>query len=91
MNFENNVTERNLIYKYIRFNIKITKFRHNYKYIINLKLDFSRHIYAADQSVVNAPPLGGAASPCRLTYLSKLARGDIGAQHISSKAPLCAS
>ena len=31
MNFKNSVTERNLIYKYIRFNIKTIKFRYNYK------------------------------------------------------------
>ena len=31
LNFENNVAERNLIYKYIRFNIKTIKFRHKYK------------------------------------------------------------
>ena len=30
LNFKNNVTERNLIYKYIKFNIKTRKFRHKY-------------------------------------------------------------
>ena len=54
----------------------------------NLKLDFSRHIYAADQSVVNARPLGGALSACSLTYLSKSTRGDIGARRLPSRQPL---
>ena len=45
----------------------------------NLKFDFSRHICAAVQSVVRAPSLGGAPHSCGLTYLSKQARGDIGA------------
>ena len=49
----------------------------------NLKFDFSRHICAADQSQVHALSLGGAPPPCSLTYLSKLVRGDIGAQHTS--------
>ena len=43
----------------------------------NLKFDFARHICAADHGLVNAPPLGGAPSPCSLTYLSKPALGDI--------------
>ena len=29
-----------------------------------------------DQSLVNAPSLGGAPSPCGLTYLNKPTRGD---------------
>ena len=64
----------------------------------NLKFDFSRHICAAGQSLVRALPLGGAPLPCSLTYLSKLARGDIGARQQQlpkfielTKAPLCAS
>ena len=47
----------------------------------NLKLDFSRHICAAGQSLVNALPLDGAPPPCSLTYLSKLSRRS--AAHIS--------
>ena len=39
--------------------------------MINLKFDFSRHVYGANQSLVNAPPLGGEPSPCGLTYLSR--------------------
>ena len=31
LNFKNIVTERNLIYKYTRFNTKTKKFRHKYK------------------------------------------------------------
>ena len=46
----------------------------------NLKFDFSRHICAAFQSLVNAPPLGGAPSTCGLTYLTKPARGVIKAR-----------
>ena len=47
----------------------------------NLKFHFSRYICAAGQSLVRVTPLGGAPSPCSssLTYLSKPARGDIGA------------
>ena len=44
----------------------------------NLKFDFSRYTCATYQSLVRATPLGGAPSPCSLTYLSKPARGDIG-------------
>ena len=47
----------------------------------NLKFDFSRHICAAGQSLVHTLPPGGAPPPCSLTYLSKLARGDIGVRH----------
>ena len=54
----------------------------------NFKFDFSRHICAADQSLVNLPPLGGAPSPCSLTYLSKPARGDIGARRRLPRQPL---
>ena len=32
LNFKYNATEGNLIYKYTRFNTKIIKFRHEYKY-----------------------------------------------------------
>ena len=51
----------------------------------NLKFDFSRHICAAGPSLVRAPPLGGASSPCDLTYLSKPARGDIGGDYKTNK------
>ena len=40
----------------------------------NFKFDFSCHICAADA------PLGGVPFPSGLTYLSKSARGDIGAR-----------
>ena len=52
-------------------------------------------------SLVRAPPLGGVPPACGLTYLSKPARGDIGAlvdghQQLVKfieliKAPLCES
>ena len=48
----------------------------------NLKFDFFRHICAA--VVVNASPLGGVPYLCGLTYLSKLARGDMGATPTTS-------
>ena len=51
----------------------------------NLKFDFSRHMCAAGQTLVRAPPLGGAPSPCGLTYLSKPARGDIGEDYKINK------
>ena len=74
LNFKNNVTE---------FNIKTIKFWHKYKEMPNFKFDFSRHICALGQSLVRAVSLRGAPPPCSLTYLSKLARGDIGARHTS--------
>ena len=49
----------------------------------NLNFDFPRHICAASESLVRGPPPGGATPPSGLTYLSKLAREDIGA-HTSS-------
>ena len=42
-------------------------------------------ICAAGQSLVRAPPLGGAPCPCGLTYLSKPARGDIGEDYKTNK------
>ena len=53
----------------------------------NLKFDFSRHICAADQSLVNAPPLGGAPPPCSLTYLSMPARRDTEACRLPPRQP----
>ena len=45
LNFKNNLTECNLIYKFTtRFNTKTIKFRHKYKWMPNLKFDFSRYI-----------------------------------------------
>ena len=38
--------------------------------------------------IVNAPPLGGAPSPCSLTYLSKSPLGDIGARRRLPRQPL---
>ena len=63
LNFKSKVTEHNLIYKYSRLNRKTIKFLHKYKEVSNLKFDFSRHICAAGQRLVNALPLGGAPSP----------------------------
>ena len=50
--------------------------------------DFSRHIWSAGQSLVRLSPLGGAPSPCGLTYLSKPARGDIGLDYKANKVIL---
>ena len=54
----------------------------------NLKFDFFRYIRVAGQSLVGALPLGGAPSPCGLTYLIKSARGDIGARRLPRRQPL---
>ena len=56
----------------------------------NLKFDFSHHICVVDQSLVNAPPPGGAPPSPGLMYLSKPACGDIyiGARHRPPRQPL---
>ena len=54
----------------------------------NLKFNISRHICAAGQRLVRTLPLGDAPLPWGLTYLSKPARGDIGARRTLPRQPL---
>ena len=82
MNFKNNVSERNLIYKYTRFNTKTIKFRGINKCQIWNLIFPAIYVPPRPGSLVRESPLGGAPSPCGLTYLSKPARGDIGGDSI---------
>ena len=54
----------------------------------NLKFYFSRHIWAACQSLVRMLPLGGVPLPCGLRYLNKPVRGNIPARRRLSRQPL---